>query len=550
MPVFCEPEPALPQNELIMNKRYILATLLILISVVLTAQVNPGDPWFGESCTSIMVGKSASADGSVITAHTCDGNYRTWVRMEKAADHADTALHTVYKGTLHTETPDDMRKVTVAGRIPQAKHTFAYLNTAYPSLNEKQLAMGETTFTGPDTLVNKKGMFLIEELQRIALQRCDNARDAIRLIGELIKEYGYGDYGECITIADTREVWQMEILGEGKGRIGGVWAAQRIPDDHVGISANISRIGIIDFNNPDFFMASPNVKDVAREFGLWDGKEPFKFWKAYANTEKPFKIREFFVLSTLAPSLNLSMDMDELPFSVKPEKKVSMEMLTELYRSSYEGSSYDMTQRVKMVNTRYDGKRNVIGRDTIVSPVANPWLTGDMRNTLNYIAPGTVDFQRTVSVSWCSYSHITVLRDWLPDEVGGVSWFSFDNPGQSPRVPIYAGVKQVPAKWEVCGQKSCRGDAALWSYRKANKLATVSWGKTKKLMLEQVLGFEAKARLETPALEKSAVELIKTGKNDEARALLTNYSNDFSGATMQRWADMEAKFWEMFGRGF
>ncbi|KAF0203820.1 MAG: hypothetical protein FD170_893 [Bacteroidetes bacterium] len=533
-----------------MKFRLLLSVCLILIQISAFAQVLPGDPYFGESCTSIMVGKNATVDGSVITAHTCDGNYRTWLRMEKAAEHADTASHIVYKGTLHTETPDDMRKVTVAGRIPQVKYTYAYLNTAYPSLNEKQLAMGETTFVGPDTLVNKNGMFLIEELQRVALQRCDNARDAIKLIGDLIKEYGYGDLGECITIADTREVWQMEILGEGKNRIGGVWAAQRIPDDHVGISANIARIGIIDLNKPDFFMASANVKEVALEFGLWDGVEPFKFWKAYAKAEKPFKIREFFVLNALAPSLNLSMDMDELPFSVKPEQKISVEMLNELYRATYEGSAYDMTQRVKMIKKNFDKNKKEIGQDTIISPVANPWLTTDMRNTLNYIAPGTIDFQRTVSVAWCSYSHITQLRGWLPNEIGAISWFSFDNPGESPRVPIYAGITMVPLKWEVCGQKSYREDAALWGYRKANKLATVSWGKTKKIMLENVLSFEEKARLEMPALELKAKKLLEDKKVDEAKTLLTNYSSDFSGATLQRWAGLEVKFWEMFGRGF
>lgn len=533
-----------------MNTRFTLLLLLAFTFFSAFSQSVPGDPWFGESCTSIMVGKKASADGSVITAHTCDGNYRTWLRMEKSAEHADTAKHLVYKGTLHTETPDDMRKLKVAGRIPQVKHTYAYLNTAYPSLNEKQLAMGETTFVGPDTLVNKDAMFLIEELQRIALQRCDNARDAIRLIGNLIREYGYADYGECITIADKNEVWQMEILGEGPVRKGGVWAAQRIPDDHVGISANIARIGVIDLSKPDYFMASDNVKDVALEFGLWDGKEPFKFWKAYANADKPFKIREFYVLNTLAPSLNLSMEMDELPFSVKPEKKVDLATLSSLYRATYEGTQYDMTHKVKMIRKNYDKNRKETGQDTIISPVANPWLTTDMRNTLNYIAPGTIDFQRTVSVAWCSYSHITQLRSWLPDEVGAVSWFSFDNPGQSPRIPVFAGALNVPAKWEVCGQKKYREDAALWGFRKANKLATVSWGKTSKIVMENVLDFENKAAMEMPALELKASALIKEGKTEDARKLLTGYSSDFSGAALQRWANLEVKFWEMFGRGF
>lgn len=527
-----------------------LTLLVFVFSVSLFAQVGPGDPYFGESCTSIMVAKKASADGSVMTAHTCDGNYRTWVRLEPAADHPDTAKHIVYKGTLHTETPDDMRNLTIAGRIPEARHTYAYLNTAYPCMNEKQLAMGETTFVGADTLMNKNGMFLIEELQRIALQRCDNARDAIRLIGELIKQYGYGDYGECITIADRNEVWQMEILGEGPASIGGVWAAQRIPDDEVGISANISRIGEIDLSKPDYFMASSNVKEVAISLGLWDGKEPFKFWKAYGNVKKPFMIREFFVLNSLAPALQLTMDMDELPFSVKPEQKVNIPRITTLYRETYEGTAWDMTRNIRLVQKTTDKTTGKSTQDTVVSAIANPWMSGDMRNTLNFLAPGTVNFQRTVSVSWSSYTHIIQLRGWLPDAVGGVAWFAFDNPAESPRIPLYAGITTVPPKWEVCGQKHYRDDAVIWQFRRTNKLATVAWGKTKKTMLDNVIEFENKALFEMPALESEASRLIKEGKTFEAGKLLTRYTTDFSGAAMQRWASLEVQFWEMFGRGF
>ena len=228
----------------------VLLSLALLSFVLTSVGQELSQPEFeGESCTSIMVGKRASKDGSVITSHTCDGRYRTWMYMEPAADHEAGEVHLVYKGTLHTTFRGDTTGVRLAGAIPEVAHTYAYLNTAYPCLNEHQLAIGESTFGGPDTLRNPAGMFLIEELERVALQRCTTARDAIRLIADLIKVYGYGDAGECITIADPNEVWQMEILGEGKGNIGGVWAAQRIPDDQVGVSCNIPRIGRLQRGN-------------------------------------------------------------------------------------------------------------------------------------------------------------------------------------------------------------------------------------------------------------------------------------------------------------
>jgi dipeptidase len=511
-------------------------------------QVN--DPFFGESCTSIMVGKKASTDGSVITSHTCDGRYRTWLSIEKGEKFEKDATHKVYKGTLKTETRWDMRKTNLAGEIPEAKETYAYLNTAYPCLNEKQLAIGETTIVGPKELVNENGMFQIEELERIALQRCTTARQAIKLIGELIKEYGYGDWGECITIADKKEVWQLEIFGEGPDKIGGVWAAQRIPDDHVGVSANISRIGVLDLKNKDYFMASENVFKAAKKLKRWDGKEEFKFWKAYGKVEKPFKIREFFILNKLAPSLNLDFEADELPFSVKPDKKVSVQDVMALYRETYEGTEFDMTKNQKVIKKKYNDKKEEIGVDTIIAPNANPWPTGNMRKSLNYQNEGTIEYQRTVSVSWCSYSHIIQLRDWLPDEVGGVAWFSFDNPGQSPRIPIYSGTTELPDCFNFCGQKRYRADAAIWNYRKANKLATVAWQNTRKGMMEEVMYFENKALEEGANLEKKVEELIKAGKTEEAKVLLNKHTRDFTGSTSLRWKELENKYWRKFGLGF
>ncbi|WP_430809727.1 MULTISPECIES: dipeptidase [unclassified Carboxylicivirga] len=528
----------------------LMAFLGSIIAQAQTLSEQKNNPFFGETCTSIMVGKAATTDGSVITSHTCDGRYRTWLTIETGQTFDNDTTTPIYKGKLKTETPWDMRKMQQVGTIPQAKETYSFLNTAYPCLNEKQLAIGETTFVGPEELVNEKGMFLIEELQRIALERCSTARDAIQLIGELIEEYGYGDWGECITIADKKEVWQMEIVGEGPDKIGGIWAAQRIPDGHVGVSANISRIGEIDLKDKDHYMASKNVKTAAKKLGRWDGKKPFKFWKAYGDVEKPFKIREYFILNALAPSLNLDFNANELPFSVKPDKKVSVQDVMALYRETYEGTAYDMTQNLLVTKKKYNDKKEEIGVDTIKSPIANPWMGRSERNLYNQLNEGTVEFQRTVAVAWCSYSEIIQLRDWLPDEIGGIAWFSFDNPGQSPRIPIYSGTTQLPESFNFCGQKRYREDAAIWQYRKANKLATLAWQSTKDDFLKEVAYFEEKGLTETKELEARIAKLIEANKQTEAKALLNRYTKDFTGATMLRWKELEEKYWTRFGLGF
>ncbi len=531
-------------------KALLLAALLL---VGMTAVAQEQEMLDGASCTSIMVGKKASTDGSVITSHTCDAMYRTWVKMEPAADHEKGTMHKVYKGTMHTETPYSMENLTLAGEIPEAAHTYAYMNTAYPCMNEKQLAMGESTFSGPDTLVNEKGMFLIEELQRIALQRCDNARNAIALIGNMIKDYGYGDGGECITIADKNEVWQMEILGEGPDKIGGIWVAQRVPDDEVAVSCNVPRIGKIDRKNKDFFMCSNNIEEVAQKYGLWDGKEEFIWWKVFPSSYsdgKNFKEREWYIFNELAPSLNLSLEAESLPFSVKPEGKVSPQRVMELFRANYEGSPVlDQTQNLLAPRRRRDADGNIV-TDTAVCVNANPWMDGNERALYNMLKPGAVTFYRGVAMSWCSYSTIIQCRNWLPDAVGGLCWFSMENPGQSPRIPIYAGSTRLPAGFEICGHHRYNENAALWQYRKANKLAQVRWGRCKDLMIGNVKHYEDKAFAELPALEKQAADLLNADKTKEAQDMLNRYTSDFAGATRQTWMEMEHKFWEMFWTGF
>jgi dipeptidase len=498
-------------------------------------------------CTSIMAGRLATTDGSVITAHACDGNYRTWLNIVPHAKHLEGSTNTIYSGKMHNETSRDLEGVVPRGEIPEAAETYAFLNTAYPCLNEHQLAIGETTFGGRKELFNSSGLFMIEELERVMLERCTTAREAIKLAGQLVKEYGYGDMGECLTIADKKEVWQFEIMGSGLREKGAVWAAARIPDDHVGVSANIPRISELHLEYPDRYMASDNVFTLATEKGWWDPKsgKPFRFWEAYSG-RKPFSTREYFILSSLAPSLNLKMDAEELPFSVKPDKKVSVRDIMKFYRSTYEGTEFDMTKNLLVEDRR--------STQPVKSPVADAWMSRDMFLLLNTLKPGVVERIRTIAIAGCSYSHIIQCRDWLPDPVGAVAWFAFDNPGQSARIPIFAGVTELPPNFEVCAQHRFRTDSACWAFRRANRLATVRWGETKDIIQATITEFEDKAFDDLPYVEKRAVELWAGGKSEESvqktKEYLTKYTNDFARAAISKYWELGDKFWTMFARGF
>ena len=530
----------------------VLTVVLLNLSVLLYSQpekeIDPDGPGYAENCTSIMVGRLASTDGSVMTSHTCDGRYRTWLEVVPAMKFERDTVHPVYWGTLFTEEAWDMTNVTRKGEIPEVKSTFAFLSTAYPCLNEKQLAIGETTIYGRQELINKDGLFLIEELEKIALQRCTTARQAIALIGSLAEQYGYGDMAECITIADPKEVWQLEIAGSGPGKPSALWVAQRIPDDHVGIAANIPRISDVDFRDADKFMTSTDLRKRAKDLGYWDGKDPFKFYKVI-GTGKPYAIREFYVLNKLAPGLKLTMEMEELPFSVKPDKKLSFSDVTALFRETYEGTTWDMTKNLMVTVKKKDAAGNEI-TETVKSPAINNWMNADIRTLINELKPGTIERQRTIAIAGCSYSHVIQCRSWLPDEVGAVAWFSFDNPGQSPRIPIFSGTMAMPQSFRICGQHRYREDAAIWSFREANRLSSVNWERGRQLIEPAVADMEQKALAELPALEEKVKLLVKDGRNDEARKAVTEYTNAFAHGAMSRWQELKAELWQMFGRGF
>ena len=537
----------------------IAAAMLAATMMTAGAQIDESTPEGMKrlSCTSIMVGKRASTDGSVITSHTCDSWYRTWMTMTPARDYERDTVTAIYDGRMHTQSPQDSTKMYRKGVIPQVRHTYRYLDTAYPCLNEKQLAMGETTIGGRDTLRNKQGLFCIEELQRIALERCTTARDAIRLMGELVKQYGYGDSGECLTIADKNEVWIFEVFGEGPKKIGGVWAAQRIPDDEIAVSANISRIGRLNLNDPDHFMASDNVYDVAKRLKLWDGKQEFSFWRVYSGGNymketKNYSVREHYIMDALAPSLHLSDTIQELPLSVKPDSLVSVERVMALLGSYYEGSNKNLSGRHLIPNPkRKDKKGNLVENqpDSIVSPVSNPWMRPDEINMYYAMGDSAMKNIRTVSVSWCAYSTVIQLRSWLPDEVGGVCWMALDNPGESPRFPIFSGTTELPKMLQVCGQHTDRDDAALWHYRKANRLATVRWGTYRKQLEPLRDYFTLKGQRELPWVEQSWQSLNATDPK-AAQQMLNGYVADFVGATVLRWDELARHIWRQQWTGF
>jgi dipeptidase len=520
--------------------------LLCLLPVAAAGQ----DAVFGHDydvmeCTTVTVGKKASADGSVMTSHTDDSHRtRTDISVVPAKDHPAGTMKTLYRRRAAANQPGRMPKYEYVetGQIPEVAHTFQYFNSAYPCMNEKQLAIGESTFGGRAECLADTGLIDCSCLCMLLLERCSTARQAIRTAGELLEKYGWNDGGECLTIADRKEVWHLEIVGPGKGKTGAVWVARRVPDDHVSVNANAARIEEIDLKNKDMFMASSNIYSVAEAHGWYDAKkETFRFAYAYApssRTSIACRRREWRVFDLLAPSLKLDAESERYPFSVKPDSAVKKEDMVRVFKDYYEGTDFDMRKTLTVADN--SGK-------TVISPLASPFMKTDELKLFRINGGWSWRGERTIAVHFTVYATILQCRDWMPDEVGGLCWYALDNVASSIYVPFYGSVKDLPQTYKTCGRETgFSKEAAWWAFNRLGTLAAKRWGEMHLVVDSvwnpmQAVFFERQDKIEAEALS-----LLKQDKRAEAIDFLTKYSSDCGNTAVETAWKTGDCIWTMF----
>jgi dipeptidase len=479
-----------------------------------------------DGCTTITVGRLASADGSVMTSHTCDGHDgRIWICPVPHRTHPPGSMNRIYLKTDLMVSYGDTTGLVYTGSIPEVPETYGYLYGVYALTNEHQLAIGESTFDGKEVMKSDRGMFNLYELTRLMAERCKTAREAIRLADELLAKYGYNDAGECLSIADPKEVWMFEVVGPGQGRLGAVWAAQRVPDDAVSINGNSARIRQIDLKDSSNFMASKNVFSRAEELGLWDPKSgvPFEFCYVYGDrTSMWARRREWRVFDLLAPSLKLDPNGENFPFSVKPEKKVSVEELMKIFADTYEDTEYDMT-KFMLVKDK-DGK-------FVKSPYANPFMNYDQMPLWKINGALGELGERTIARYYCIYHMISQSRDWLPDPIGGVVWFGWDNPAMTCHAPLYCSITDLPASYKFGGPNGRPGyteQSSWWAFNRVSVIAAHRWGDMRYDVYAVRDPFRREAFDDQKRVDDEALRLY-TEDPTKAIDYLTTYSCDFCG---------------------
>jgi len=410
-------------------KKYLVLTALFAFCLIQA----------GKGCTNFIVGKKASVDGSVLVSYAADS-------------------HNLYGELYHwpeTYWPDgSMLEIyewdtgKPLGRIPQARHTYQVNG----NMNEYQVTIGETTFGGRVELVDTTAIIDYGSLIYIALQRAKTARGAIRLMTDLVERYGYYSEGESFTVADPNEAWILEMIGKGPDYKGAVWVAVRIPDDCIAAHANQARIRQFPLDDPENCIYSPDVISFARQQGYYNGtNKDFSFADTYAPlTFSALRACETRVWSffrkfkgnmdSYLPYLQGKIH-NPMPLYVKPDKKISVQMLKNAMRDHFEGTPYDLS------------------KDIGSGPFHAPYRWRPMEwqiDSLTYVN------ERAVSTQQTGFSFVGQMRDWLPNPIGGILWFGVDDTNTSVYVPIYCGSNKVPECFRVGN-----GDMVTFSWTSA-----------------------------------------------------------------------------------
>lgn len=517
------------------------SVLLLLLAAILLPVSR------GLSCTIIAAGKKATADGSVIISHT-DAGPDSRIYYVPGKTFRQGELAPVYWGIQDAgrSLEDDGEML---GAIPQVRKTYGYFHSAYSHMNEVQLGIAESTTAQRHELVctreEGKQIMTIEQAMIFALQRYDNAREAVQFIGDLMIRYGFlpssGDGSETLVIADTEEAWVFEVFGVGNGwtpesgKPGAIWAAQRIPDEQATMVPNWSIIKEIDATDRERFMVSDNYRQEAIDRGWYDpaSGKPFIWQEAYAPLPEEYATSRFWLFyTTFMPNLrewpNRKLDpanpfkgmqpyfqvvepLSIYPFAAVPEKKISVQDVIAFQRSTFEGTIYDMTSYPEWLVP--DGKGGYVK-----SPLATPFPGSEMRKLIKQT------YRRPVARHRGHYGMAMQLRGELPDAIGGVYWVYLDNPYFSPYVPIYAGNLSVAETYNIYDPEKYDERSARWAIDFVDNLANLQFRDVVADVKAERDPFEAEMFAGQEKLEMEALAMYKKDPA-EARKFLTAYSD-------------------------
>lgn len=487
--------------------------ILSVMAAVLTAMMPT------LACTNLIVTPGASTDGSTLVSYSAD-SYGMFGHL----CHYPAAIHP--KGTMRPIHDWDTGKFL--GNIAEAERTYNVVG----NINEHQVTIAETTFTGREELIDTTGIMDYGSLIYVGLQRSRTAREAIQVMTDLVAEYGYYSSGESFTIADPREVWIMEMIGKGPGMKGAVWVAVRVPDGYIAAHANQARIHKFPLDDKENCLYSPDVISFARKqkyFGNDKKNEEFSFADAYAPLD--FGARRYCEARVWAFYNMFNKEIGEkflpyvagmkdepMPLYVRPDRKLSVRDIQLAMRDHYEDTPLDITQDLG----------------------AGAWQMPYRPSPLSFKVDGKEYFnERPISTQQTAWVFVSQMRSHMHNPVGGVLWFGTDDANLTVFTPVYCCATSVP---ECYSNKIADGVTFSWnsSFWVFNWVANMTY-----MRYSQMIG-DVRTRqnhleesfLKSQAdIERRATELYNQNP-DEARDYLTKYTIASAQQTLTAWRQL------------
>lgn len=469
-------------------------------------------------CTNFLVGKDASADGSVMITYAADD-----YGMYGSLWHFAAGKHS--SGEMRDVRCWDTNEYL--GKIPEAPVTYNVVG----NINENQVAIGETTFGGREELADKDGLIDYGSLIYIALQRSRTAREAIDVMTQLVEKYGYCSEGESFSIADKNEAWILEMIGKGGEEKGVVWVAVRVPDDCISAHANQSRIHKFDLKDKKNVLYSKDVIKFARKKGYFNGKdEDFDFANAYCPADfgalRFCEARVWSFFNRWCDGMNNYLDYasgknpnaEPMPLFIKPKQKLSVHDLMMCMRDHYEGTPFDITKD--------------LGAGVYEAPYRPTPLTWEYEGKQYFN-------ERPISTQQSAFVFVAQMRSWLPDAVGGILWFGNDDTNMVPFTPMYCCITKSPDCFarETANAVTFSWKSAFWVCNWVSNMVYPRYS----MMFGDLEKLRDKLDSTYIAQQKDVDEKAKALYEDNpAKAVeyLTKYSSDVSENMLEEWKNL------------
>lgn len=525
-----------------------------------------------QACTTMIITKGASADGSMMVAHSDDDELGDQ-RMVLVPSHLQEGYRNIY---LHVNnyprivstsrgpgynTPG-FHETEILYKLPyqeiwkilgyEVPQSYAYFDGGYGIMNEYNLMMGECTdganFEPEPNSLRTAGkplrVFYSAELSRLALENCKTAREAIKLMGAILDKYGYYETGETLLVADENEAWVFEMCAIPDEKYHSAWVAQRVPDGEIFVAANEFRIRYLIKDDPDNFIYSPLLIPGLKKVGWWDEAKdgPVDWLKAVSPGEYNhpyYSLRRVWrVFDRVNPDLAFSPWVEDgytfyYPFSIKPRRKLTPEDIFKLYRDHYEGTEFDLTKGVAAgpygdphrFTGPYDGNQNDISSKT--------QMTGA--------------WERAISVFYQGYTYLCQVRPDHPEITKGLLWFGPDVSYTTCFIPTYSKVNQLAETFQIGTPQELNFNMAWWSFNFVNNYSRLNFQLITNANIKP-LQHELESR--SIALIQKTDEAIKGLDETAAREMITSVCMDNANDIVKEWWQMATRMVSKYSDGY